>query len=362
MNRKTKLRTAAAAVATLFAVCACGSNPDQATTTANTEPEMAKISIAMPGTNTYFSPWAEAAKDAAEEWGFQATYDLPAGTDWSLAQQNTLVDSLAAKGYNGFGFFPGDAQGTVAEQQKLAERGIFSININGCTNDPGPALLCVSTNVYDAAYYQTEQLIEAIGGSGKIAVLTSLLTDPNPQLRIKAAEDAVAATNGQVILEQVVADIDSPDTAPPAINALLSSKGDELDGMFATSWYPSVASAIAMTDSPEYRHIKVITAENSDQVMEALSNGYIYGTLFQNTYGQAYVAAYILYKVIQEGCTVNDQSPAFTTTDQTSKLLQADVLVVTRDNMHEFVDKPESLPKDTEKLLQAVNDSVLSCP
>lgn len=320
----------------------------------------AKISLAMPGPNSYFSPWELAVADAAEKWGFEGTYDVPASDAFNLSQQNALVDALVAQGYNGFGMFPGDANGTNAQQQKLADRGIPSININGCTYDPSPALFCISTDVYKAAKYQAEQLIEAIGGEGRIAVLTSQLTDPNTQLRIEAVEEAVAATDGAVVLEQVVADIDTPQAAPPAINALLASKGDVLDGVMSTSWYPSVAMAIALTDSPEYREIVFIGAENSEQVMDALEKGYIHGTLFQNTYGQAYVAAYVLKRVIEDGCTVNPDAP-FDKTPQTSKLLTADVLVVTQENMADFIGKPESLPEDTERLLDLVDREVLVC-
>lgn len=292
--------------------------------------------------------------------GLRRHLQRPGVRRFNLTQQNALVDSLVAQGYNGFGMFPGDANGTNAQQQKLADRGIPSININGCTYDPSPALFCVSTNVYEAAKYQAEQLIDAIGGEGRIAVLTSQLTDPNTQLRIEAVEEAVDATDGAVVLDQVVADIDTPQAAPPAINALLASKGDQLAGVMATSWYPSVAMAIALTDSPEYRDIVFIGAENSEQVMSALENGYIHGTLFQNTYGQAFVASYVLKRVIEDGCTVNPNAP-FDTTPQTSKLLTADVLVVTQDNMADFAGKPESLPDDTERLLELVDQDVLVC-
>jgi ribose transport system substrate-binding protein len=214
--------------------------------------------------------------------------------------------------------------------------------------------------VFTAAKYQAEQLIKAIGGKGDIAVLTSQLTDPNTQLRIKAVREAVAATGGKVKLAQVVADIDTPQSAPPAINALLASKGKSLAGVMSTSYNPSVAMATAMTDSPQYRHIKFIGAENSPQVMNALEKGYIYGTLFQNTYGQAYIGAYVLHKAIEKGCSVRDDAP-LERTPQTKKLLSAGVLIVNKDNLAEFAGKPEALPEDTDRLMKLVDEKVLSC-
>lgn len=320
----------------------------------------ARISLVIPGPNDYFTPWKQAAADASKKLGDDVTYNVPASDEFNLTQQNALVDSLAAKGYNGFGFFPGDASGTNAEQQKLKSRGIPSININACTQDPGPSLFCISTDVYAAAQYQAEQLISAIGGTGNIAVLTSQLTDPNTQLRIKAVKDVVTKTGGKVKLAQVVADIDSPQSAPPAINALLASQGSTLAGVMSTSYNPSVAMATALTDNPQFRKIIFIGAENAPQVMDALDKGYVYGTLFQNTYGMAYAAAYALHKVIDDGCTVSPNGP-FSKNAQTKKLLPSDVLIVTKKNAAQFAGKPESLPDDTAKLLSTIDDKVLVC-
>lgn len=357
MSKSIKRAAAAVGVvAILTGVAACAPSGDDAAGGGASS----KIALVIPGPNDYFSPWEVAAQDASDDFGIEVSYQVPASDEFNLAQQNALVDSLAAKGYNGFGFFPGDANGTNAEQQKLLDRGIPSININACTQDPGPSLFCISTDVYAAAAYQAEQLIEAIGGEGEIAVLTSQLTDPNTQLRIEAVKEVVAATDGKVSLSQVVADIDSPQSAPPAINALLAAEGATLDGVMSTSFNPSVAMATALTDNPQFRNIIFIGAENAPQVMEALEAGYVYGTLFQNTYGMAYAAAYSLHRVIDDGCTVSDDAP-FASNDQTSKLLVSDVLIVTRANSAEFEGKPESLPDDTEKLLATIDDEVLVC-
>lgn len=333
-----------------------------ATSTASTakKASKAKVALVLPGPNSYFTPWGLAAKDAAKKFGFQAVFSVPASQAFNLTQQNQLVDSLAAKGYNGFGLFPGDAHGTNAEAQKLAARGIKVITVNGCTYDPSPILFCVSTNVYQAALYQAQQTIKAMGGKGNLAILTSQLTDPNTQLRIQAAKAAVAGTHGKVKLVQVVADIDTPQAAPPAINALLASKGKTLNGVFATSFYPSVAMATALAANPQYRHIKFIGAENSPQMMAGVKKGYITGTLFQNTYGQAYIAAVALHKVIDQGCTVSSDAP-FSKTPQTKKLLQAGVLIINKANFNKYAKGPESLPYDTKRLMNLLNSKVLAC-
>ena len=319
-----------------------------------------KIAMVIPGPNAYFGPWQPAIADAAKTYNFTGIFAVPPTAAFNLTQENALLDSLAARGFKAFGVFPGDSHGTDAEEGKLARRGIVSINVNGCTYDPSPALFCISTNIYKAAYYQAEELIKAIGGSGSIALLASQLTDPNTQLRIQAVKDAVRKTGGKVKLAQVVADIDTPQLAPPAVNALLAAQGNTLAGAMSTSYYPSIAMAGALTDNPQFRHVKFIGADFAPQVMTAVRNGYLTGTLFQNTYGMAYAAAYALYRVKHDGCTVAADAP-FSASPQTKKLVEAGVLLVTQANVAQYPG-PANLPDDTKSIIHELDTKILKCP
>ncbi len=318
-----------------------------------------RIGLVVPGPNAYFDSWRAAVADAGKAYGFAGTFAVPPTDAFNLTQENALLDSLAARGYAGFAVFPGDTHGTNAEEGKLLRRGIATINVNGCTYDPGSAAFCISPDIYKAARVQAEALIAAIGGSGDIALLASQLTDPNTQLRIQAVKDAVAATNGKVTLAQVVADIDTPQLSPPAVNALLAARGNTLAGAMSTSYNPSIAMAVALTDNPQFRHIKFIGADASPQVMEAVRNGIITGTLFQNTYGMAYAAAYALYRMAHDHCTVRPDAP-FDKSLQTARQLTAGVQMVSKDNVARYPG-PASLPDDTKRLISVLDTAVLAC-
>ena len=317
------------------------------------------IGIVVPGPNSYFDPWRTAATDATKDFEIDATFSVPPPDAFNLTQENALLDSLVARNYTGFALFPGDTNGTNAEESKLARRGVVTVNINGCTFDPSPAIFCISTDIYKAAHFQAEELIKAIGGSGSIALLASQLTDPNTQLRIQAVRDAVAATSGKVTLAQVVADIDTPQLSPPAVNALLAAQGDTLSGAMSTSYYPSIAMAVALTDNPQFRHIKFIGADSAPQVMEAVKSGVIYGTLFQNTYGMAYAGVYAVSKVVKDKCKVADDAP-FSASPQTKRLVVADVVLVTKDNVAQYPG-PATFPDDTKRLIDLLDKKILKC-
>lgn len=316
------------------------------------------VGIVVPGPNAYFDPWRAAAADASSTFGITASFQVPATDAFNLTQENALLDSLVARNYIGFALFPGDPNGTNAEEGKLAKRGIVTVNINGCTIDPSPALFCISADIYKAARYQAEELIKAIGGSGPIALLASQLTDPNTQLRIKAVKDAVAATGGKVTLAQVVADIDTPQLSPPAVNALLAAQGATLAGAMSTSYNPSIAMATALTDNPQFRHIKFVGADSAPQVIEAVKQGIIYGTLFQNTYGMAYAGAYAVTKAAKDKCKVADDAP-FSTSLQTNRVVESEVMLVTKDTVAQY--PTASIPADTARLIDLLDHKIFKC-
>ena len=318
-----------------------------------------RIALVVPGPNAYFDSWRQAVADAAKQYGFEGIFAVPPTDAFNLTQENALLDSLAARGYAGFALFPGDSHGTDAEEGKLLRRRIPTININGCTYDPSPAAFCISTDIYKAAAYQATELIRAIGGHGDIALLASQLTDPNTQLRVKAVRDTVAATGGSVTLVQIVADIDTPQLSPPAVNALLAARGNTLAGAMSTSYNPSIAMAVALTDNPQFRRVKFIGADAAPQVMAAVKAGIITGTLFQNTYGMVYAGAYGAFRLSQ-GCTVRADAP-FDKSLQTAHQLTAGVLLVTEANVAQYPG-PASLPDDTKHLLGEIDGKVLHCP
>ena len=153
------------------------------------------------------------------------------------------LGSLAAQGYTAFGIFPADPVGINSTVEELASSSIPSAALAGCTQDPSKVTFCLGTDVYNSAYLGTKELIEAMGGKGAIVHLAGLLVDPNTTLRVKAVETAVGETNGAVTLLQTVADTDAQEAADQKINALLGAQKDEIGGMIATGYIPSVVAS-----------------------------------------------------------------------------------------------------------------------
>lgn len=265
-----------------------------------------KVAVVPGGPHPYFAPMEGALKDAEAEFGLdEGVFKAP--TEWQLEAQNELVETLVAQGYNAFALFPGDANGSNGTIEELMDEGIPTALVGGCTLQPTMAQFCIATDVANSAYLGTKALIESMGGEGTIVHLTGFLVDPNTQLRMAAVEQAVAETDGKVTLLQHLTDVDSQEEADNKINALLAASMDEIDGMIATAYVPSVVGAQALRNLGDKR-IKMVGIDDDPIVLQAVTDGFLVGTMAQNPYGQAYVAAYALDR-LRNGCQMNADSP-----------------------------------------------------
>jgi ribose transport system substrate-binding protein len=158
---------------------------------------------------------------------------------------------------------------------------------------------------------------------------------------------------------QVVSNIDSPSAAPPAVESLLASKGSDLNGMLSTDYYPSVAAASVLSSNAQFQHILFIGQDNDPTVMKALESGAIYGTMWQNSYGQGVVAAQWLYKILADGCRINPKAP-FTQFGHTARFVNSGYFFVGQKDVKQYASGPESIPDITQKVL-GETDQYLSC-
>ncbi|CAN7360592.1 sugar ABC transporter substrate-binding protein [Devosia sp. LjRoot16] len=314
-----------------------------------------KIALVPGGPHPYFAPWEQAAADAQKDFGIASVeYKVPA--EWKLELQTELFESLAAQGYAGFGYFPGDAVGVNSTVAELKANDIPAVALGGCAQDPTDTAFCMATDVYQSAYLGTKALIEAMGGTGAVVHLAGLLVDPNTTLRVQAVEKAVAETNGAVTLLQTLGDTDNQEQGDQKINALLAAQKDQIGGMIATGYISSVVAATALKNLGD-KKIKLIGIDDDKIVLDGIKDGFVAGTMAQNPYGQGYIGAYAV-DLLAESCTVKADAP-FITTPQTAKFIDSGTLLISSANIESYKD---DLKKLTGELQASFKDKFLSCP
>ena len=326
-----------------------------APTPARADPQHTRVALVPGGPHPYFAAWAQAGKDAVRDFHLGAAdYKVP--PSWNLAQQNDLISSLAAQGYNAFLIFPGDAVGTRPIVAELADSGIPSIALAGCLQDPSKALFCMGTDTGHSAYLGTKALIKAMGGHGRIAHFTGFLVDPNTKLRMDNVKKAVEETHGAVTLVETIADIDAPEPAQDKINSFLATQGKNIDGIITTAWIPAVVASEALRKIGTKR-IHMIGIDHDPVVLKAIKDGYVDGTMLQNPYGQGYVGSYVMAK-LASGCKIKADAP-WAHTAQTARFIDSGTALAGPQEVDHYLDTMRAI---TKTLLADFQQKYLTCP
>jgi len=246
-----------------------------------------KYAVIPPVVHVFYTPFPAALADAEKNLGTgKIEYQLP--QNFVQNEQNVIIDGLVAKGYNLMAIQPADPVAGNAEITKLVDKGIKVVTFGGCPEQPSKAPFCLATDVYSSAYQGTQALIKAMGGKGNIVHLTGQVADVNSQRRMAAVQRAITETTGVTLL-QTIGDIDTAESAQNAVSALFAAKRGQINGVICTAYNPSVAVANQMRDLDE-KKIQAVGIDSDKIVLQAITDGYMAGTMAQNPYGMAYLS------------------------------------------------------------------------
>ncbi len=329
------------AVATVLVVAACGGGSPAG----GGGKAPASVAIVPGGPHPYFEPMRQAIVDAKADFNLtKGTFAVP--TDWKQDLQDQLLTSLASQGYDGFGIFPTDGNAANGIVTQLASRNDPVIAVGGCVQEPTKTTFCLATDTGASAYTGAKSAIQAMGGKGLLLHGTGLLTDPNTVKRVDGVKKAVAETNGAVTLITLT-DIDKDaQTADTAINQALAAHKD-ITGIVTSAYNPTVAAAKALRTLGDKR-IKMVGIDDDPVVLQAVTDGFLVGTMGQNPYGQAYIAAYTINQ-IHLGCKKKSGAPYF---------IDSGTLVITADKVATYKDDFKTL---TKSIVAGFKGKYLSC-
>jgi len=218
------------------------------------------------------------------------------GTKWTQDDETSHVEALSTQGYKAFSIFPGDPAGANGLFAELVKRGQIVVAYGGEPQLPTPATFTVATDVKAAADFATEKLIQSMGNKGNVLDILETVTDVNTILRKEGVEAAVAR-HPDVHIIQTISDMTDPDTATTKIESTIAALGDEIDGMIATGYTPSVAAATTLAKRHKTTGLKTIHFIGIDTdpiVIDAIRDGSIDGTVAQNPLGHGYISCMLL--------------------------------------------------------------------
>lgn len=272
------------------------------------------FAIVYGGVHPFFDPWAFGAQQAALDLGIPIP-NVTSPQNWDQTQQNAIIDGLVAGGVNGIGMFTSDAVAGNEKISELVEMGIPVVTMGGSPATPSQATFCYATDVGASVGFATQAIIDKLKAdgltSGKLMHLCSGLADTNTQKRQAAIREVLEKPeNAGFTLEWELADTDATQPAEEAISAMYSSYYKEVDGIVCTGYINAQVLAKTMNERGTNDGIVAIGIDDSQDVMTAIDNGFMYGTMTQSSWAMGYVGIYGL-KLLTDGYTYKTDKPFF---------------------------------------------------
>lgn len=138
----------------------------------------------------YYSQVACGAQAAGAELGMEIG-ELQAPQNQNQAGLTTIVQNLLTTSPDALIYTPADPTAGAVPIQTALQDGVIVIDVDAKLDDASLYDSFVASDHYEGAKEITKWLADQIGGSGQIAAIGSLATNPITQARIKGFEDAL---------------------------------------------------------------------------------------------------------------------------------------------------------------------------
>ncbi len=282
-----------------------------------------RIAILGLENNPAWMPTKAAAADVNKELSAYDTsvdWIIPAEFHESGAFGRAIEDCLTKK-YDAIATLAPDA-GIVPFINKAVESGVPVATFNVETKEPNKRLFFVGADLYAQGQMAGEAMAKALGGKGKVAVITGFFSVEGLELRRNGFLDTIKQKYPNI---QIVGQVENHDQGDEAFNQTkdFMTANPDLAGVYVTAGGPFGAGK-AVVEAGKIGVVKVVCFDFVDETMDGVKNGSIYATIGQDMYAQGHDPAVRLYNYLVAGIVPKDPK-LFTHYD-----------VVTKDNVDKY--------------------------
>ena len=262
--------------------------------------EPLRIAVLGLENNPFWIPVKEGALAAAAEL---APYNVT--VDWIIPGETHTADNFApgveaavAQGYDAIATIAGDA-GMAPFIDAAVEAGIPVATFNSETDAVNKRLFFVGADLYLQGQTAAHAMAEAIGGEGKVAIITGFFAVEAHELRRLGFVDTIQAQYPNIQIVGEVENTDQGDIAFTQAQDFMTAHPD-LKGIYVTAGGPFGAAA-AVADAGKTGQVWVVSFDFVDETMEYVQQGVIYATIGQNPFAQGHDPAVRLFNYLVAG-------------------------------------------------------------
>jgi len=259
-----------------------------------------KIAVLGLENNPFWIPVKEGAMKAAEEL---APYNVT--VDWIVpGEQHTGdvfgpgIEAAMAQQYDAIATIAGEA-GVAPFIDKAVAAGIPVATFNSETATVNGRAFFVGADLYKQGEAAGKAMADAIGGKGKVAIITGFLAVEAHELRRNGFIDYLAKNNPDVTIVGTAENQDKGDVAFTQANDFMTANPD-LVGIYVTAGGP-FGAAEAVEKAGMTGKVQVISFDFVDETMAYVQKGVISGTIGQGPFAQGHDPAIRLFNMLVGG-------------------------------------------------------------
>jgi ribose transport system substrate-binding protein len=259
-----------------------------------------KIAVLGLENNPFWIPVKEGTLKAAEElapYGVTVDWIVP-GDQHTAEVFGSAIEAAVAQEYDAIATVAGDA-GVAPFMDKAVDAGIPVATFNSETATPNKRAFFVGADLYLQGEAACTAMAEAIGGKGKVAIITGFFAVEAHELRRTGFVDKCKAEFPDIEIVGEVENLDKGDTAYTQAQDFMSANPD-LAGIYVTAGGPFGAAA-AVEDAGMAGKVWVVSFDFVDETMEFVKKGVIYATIGQDPFAQGHDPAVRLYNMMVGG-------------------------------------------------------------
>jgi len=316
---RTRRRRAVALAAVLAAVAtgtvACSSSGDASGSSGGVKGATVSIVGPLAG-DPYYQEVACGARTEGKKLGM-VVGEQQAAQNQSQAAQNTIVQNVLSKSPKALIYTPADPVAGGIPLRDARQDGVTVIDVDAQLSDSKLYDSFIASDHYEGAKKVTKTLVDLIGGSGKIAAIGSLPSNPITQARIKGFQDELKEHP-----DVSVVNVSYPDISPDAIQSEAASllvKYPDLKGIYTTNYLNSTGAAVALRNAGLVGKVKMVSWDTGAPNIKLLQEGSVQATVAQQPFTMGELAIQQIAKKLGGG--------------KTTKTVHAPVSILTSDQV-----------------------------
>ena len=233
---------------------------------------------------SYWSDLQRGLEAADAEFGTTTDYVGPETLDTDA--QISMMEAAIASGVDGILVAPLAAEAFKPVIEKAKEAGIPVICLDAdCPTDA--RLSYIGMDNTEAGRSAGKMMVEATGGKATIGVITGALEQESLTKRYDGFKEIIDQNKDMEIVAFEAADSDMLKITEKT-QAILAAH-PEIDAMFGTSQLDMVGAAQIIREKGLTGKITLVNFDDSQECIDLIKNGEIYGTVVQRPYVEGYL-------------------------------------------------------------------------